>query len=617
MIAATQRLESLPPAKPVAATDSFGWNRKDWLRIVLLVALTVGFWCYLTGRTSFAAWQVPLEYGLMGADADAQGVFSMIKAAADGEFHPLMVQKITRVGAPFYGNWSDFPTIEEWQLYLPGVLARWIGLFAAANVAVMVAHVLASVCFYTTARLMNCKCWWAFAGGITFGFAQFTWARSIHHLNVTNCWYIPICLLIAGWITRDEMGPLWRRRYSFSLLAAFLIGMQNPYYTNMFLQLAILGAFYQYFRQGWRPIQQAAGIVAAAACGFFLMNLDTFIYRLEQGANPGAMVREYRWLELSALKFVDLFIPPQNHNLLGWIGSAYYGPAGREFDPAIAKMVSFPGEVPASCYLGILGIACLIWLAVISVRRLVAETGRPLPLAAWQVLWILAYAAVGGLNCLAGLLGATLFRSSNRYCIFILPILLLFAIKRLSRKSMESGIEAGTIGLCILLALWDQMPTMAQTRANLTELSHMVDSDRQFTKEIEENLPKGAMVFQLPIIDYPESPSFGVSSSEQFRPYLHSKDLRFSFGAVKGRPWLAWQRELGEMSFPDSIRRMESLGFAAVYVNRRGFQDRGESILNSFKELGYSKFIESKAADIFCVLIHSAAHPVLPSDLVP
>ena len=158
MIAATQRLESLPPAKPVAATDSFGWNRKDWLRIVLLVALTVGFWCYLTGRTSFAAWQVPLEYGLMGADADAQGVFSMIKAAADGEFHPFMVQKITRVGAPFYGNWSDFPTIEEWQLYLPGVLARWIGLFAAANVAVMVAHVLASVCFYTTARLMNCKC---------------------------------------------------------------------------------------------------------------------------------------------------------------------------------------------------------------------------------------------------------------------------------------------------------------------------------------------------------------------------------------------------------------------------------------------------------------------------
>jgi len=182
---------------------------------------------------------------------------------------------------------------------------------------------------------------------------------------------------------------------------------------------------------------------------------------------------------------------------------------------------------------------------------------------------------------------------------------------------MESGIEAGTIGLCILLALWDQMPTMAQTRANLTELSRMVDSDRQFTKEIEENLPKGAMVFQLPIVDYPESPSFGVSSSEQFRPYLHSKDLRFSFGAVKGRPWLAWQRELGEMSFPDSIHRMESLGFAAVYVNRRGFQDRGESILNSFKELGYSKIIESKAADIFCVLIHSAAHPVLPSDLVP
>jgi phosphoglycerol transferase len=597
--------------------DTFGWNRREWLRIALLVALAVGFWCYVTGRTHEAAWQVPLEYGLKGADGDAQAVYSHIKAASEGEFYPFLVKNITRVGAPFYGNWSDFPIIEEWQFYLPGVLARWIGLFAAANVSVLVAQVLACVCFYITARLMDCKWWWAFAGGIAFGFAQFASARSIHHLMVTHYWYIPFCLLIADRVTRNEMGGLRQRRYLVSLLAAFLIGMQNPYYTNMFLQLVMLGAFYQYFRQGWRPVQQAAGIVAAAACGFFLMNVDSWIYRLGHGANPGAVLREYRWLELSALKFVDLLVPPQDHSLLGWIGSAYYGLAGREYDPAVAKMVAFPGEVPPSCYLGLLGIACLVWLAVVSVRRLVAKTGRPLPLAAWQVLWILAYAAVGGLNCLAGLLGATLFRSSTRYCIFILPILLLFAIKRLSRKPMDPKVSMLIASLCALLALWDQTPQVAQAKANLAELSRVVESDRQFTMEIEANLPKGAMVFQLPIMDYPESPAPGVSSSEHFRPYLHSRDLRFSFGAMKGRPWLAWQQELGKMAFPDAVHRMESLGFAAVYVNRNGFQDRGVSILNSFKQLGYSQIIESKAGDLFCVLIHPAAHPILPAGVAP
>jgi len=616
--AAIHEATSTSIIKPGPTGNRFGWNHREWLRIVALVALAGAFWCHVTGRTHEAAWQVPLEYGQRGADADAIGFMSHIKEAAEGEFTLFAPRNISRLAAPYYASLSDVPITEGWQLYLPGVLARFIGLFAAVNAAIMVAQVLGCVCFYITARLMDCKWPWAFAGGITFGFAQFAFARSVHHFNVTQYWYIPFCLLIAGWVTRNEMGGLRQRRYLISLLAAFLIGMQNPYYTNMFLQLVLLGAFYQYFRQGWRPIQQAAGIVAAAACGFFLMNINTFAYHLSHGKNPGAIIREYKWMEFSALKFVDLLVPPQNHSLLGWIGSAYYGPTGREYDPAFSKMVAFPSEVPPSCYLGLLGIACLVWLAVVSVRRLLAETGRPLPLAAWQVLWILAYAAVGGLNCLAGLLGMTIFRSSTRYCIFILPILLLFAIKRLSRKSMETGMEVITIGLCILLALWDQTPPVAETKANLTEISRVVESDREFTQQIETRLPKASMVFQLPIMKFPESPAPGMPSYDHFRPFLHSKDLRFSFGGVKGRSWLQWQQDVAQLgSLPEVIHRIESYGFAAVYGNRHGLQDKGDRILKSMRELGYTEVIESKAGDLFCILIHPAAHPILPAGVVP
>ena len=615
--AAIHEATPTPIIKPDTTGDRFGWNHREWLRIVALVALAGVFWCYLTGRTHEAAWQVPLEYGQKGADGDAMGFMSHIKEAEEGEFTLFAPRNISRLAAPYYASLSDIPITEGWQLYLPGVLARFIGLFAAVNAAIMLAQVLGCVCFYITARLMDCKWWWAFAGGITFGFAQFAFARSVHHLNVTNYWYIPFCLLIAEWVTRNEMGGLLQRRYLISLLAAFLIGMHNPYYTNMFLQLVLLGAFYQYFRQGWRPVQQAAGIVAAAACGFFLMNVNSFAYHLSHGKNPGALVREYKWLEFSALKFVDLLVPPQNHGLLGWIGSAYYGLAGREYDPAVARMVAFPSEVPPSCYLGLLGIACLIWLAVVSVRRLVAETGRPLPLAAWQVLWILAYSAVGGLNCLAGLLGATLFRSSTRYCIFILPILLLFAIKRMSKKSMFPGATMINAGFCVLLALWDQTPPIAEANANLAEISRLVESDREFTQQIEARLPKAAMIFQVPIMEFPESPAPGMPSYDHFRPFLHSKDLRFSFGGVKGRSWLQWQQEVAQLgSLQEVISRIESYGFAAVYGNRRGLEDKGDGILKSMRELGYTEVIESKGGDLFCVLIHPAAHPILPAGVV-
>jgi phosphoglycerol transferase len=212
----------------------------------------------------------------------------------------------------------------------------------------------------------------------------------------------------------------------------------------------------------------------------------------------------------------------------------------------------------------------------------------------------------------------TIFRSSTRYCIFILPILLLFAIKRLSRKSMETGMEVITIGLCILLALWDQTPPVAETKANLTEISRVVESDREFTQQIETRLPKASMVFQLPIMKFPESPAPGMPSYDHFRPFLHSKDLRFSFGGVKGRSWLQWQQDVAQLgSLPEVIHRIESYGFAAVYGNRHGLQDKGDGILKSMRELGYTEVIESKAGDLFCILIHPAAHPILPAGVVP
>jgi len=588
--------------------------KDELLRIAVLVVIAVGLWCWLMGRFTPAAWNVPLEYGMKGADGDAMGFLAHIKGAQEGEFGILAPRNVSRLAAPYYAAVSDVPVTEGWQLYLPGVLARFIGLFAAANFAIMLSQVLACVCFYIVARWLDCKWWWAFAGAFVFGFSQFAFARSLHHINVTNYWHIPLCLLIAGWITRNEMGELRSRRYLFSLIASFFIGMQNPYYTGMFLQLALLGAFYQYFRVGWTPVRQACGFVAASACGAVFMQLNSLFYHLTHGPNHGAIVREFKWLEFSALKFVDLLIPPQNHPLLGRIGLAYYGSPGREYDMSFPKMVAFPSEVPPSCYLGILGIAALVWLTVISVRRLVVENerGRNLPLEAWQVLWILAFSCVGGINCLLGIIGITVFRSTTRYSIFILPILLLFALKRISRIRLDPEMGMCAAGFCALLALWDQTPPIT-TAAKLAEDARVVDSDRQFTREIEARLPAAAMVFQIPIMENPESPAPGMPSYDHFRPYIHSSKLRFSFGGIKGRPWLNWQKELSQQSFPDVIRNIEAFGFAAVYVNRNGFMDRAEGILKEFHRLGYNEVIESTMGDLFCVPIHPSLHPVLPA----
>ena len=169
-------------------------------------------------------------------------------------------------------------------------------------------------------------------------------------------------------------------------------------------------------------------------------------------------------------------------------------------------------------------------------------------------------------------------------------------------------------GICALVALWDQTPPVT-TEAKLADDVRLVDSDHALAQQLEARLPKGAMIFQLPVMDFPEAPAPGMPSYDHFRLYLHSEHLRFSFGAVKGRPWLQWTKNLGS-SFTEVVHNIENYGFAAVYVNRNGFEDKGAGILQSFRKLGYTEVIESQAGDLFCVLIHPASDPILPSGKV-
>ena len=121
---------------------------------------------------------------------------------------------------------------------------------------------------------------------------------------------------------------------------------------------------------------------------------------------------------------------------------------------------------------------------------------------------------------------------------------------------------------------------------------------------MEAALPPNAMVFQLPIMEFPEAPSPGVPPYDHFRPYLYSRQLRFSFGSMKGRPREQWQKELGQMPFEQAVARIKERGFAAIFINRNGFPDKGRQIEDKLVEMGYSAPpIRSAAGDLTCILL--------------
>jgi hypothetical protein len=113
-------------------------------------------------------------------------------------------------------------------------------------------------------------------------------------------------------------------------------------------------------------------------------------------------------------------------------------------------------------------------------------------------------------------------------------------------------------------------------------------------------------------MDFPESPVPGVYAYDHFRPYLYTKDLRYSYGSNKGRVQDAWQRLIVAMPPAEQIAALERYGFSGIYVNRAGYPDRGEAMLNQFKAAGRTEVIESPLKDLYCVVLKPSATPELP-----
>jgi phosphoglycerol transferase len=183
---------------------------------------------------------------------------------------------------------------------------------------------------------------------------------------------------------------------------------------------------------------------------------------------------------------------------------------------------------------------------------------------------------------------------------------------RLTRRwhwGQVSAIAAATLAV----ALWDQVPP-APTRGEVRKIHQQVVSDGKVTSALEAKLPARAMIFELPVADYPEVPPIGAMQDyEHFRPYLQSRSLRFSYGSHNGRARENWQREAIELGTANLVRTLERSGFAAVLINKKAYADRAASLLTELRSAGRSEMLVD-SEDFVSISLHPDSDPVLPPE---
>jgi hypothetical protein len=576
------------------------WSRElGWAFLWSLVV--AGLWITNSGLWVSEAWHLPAIYG-----GDGLQILGWIKGAAEGDYHVFGMSFISRLGAPFEANWNDYPMYEKPFTVLLGYVARVGGLYLAANLGMLLTHMTATIGFYLAARWFRWERWWCGVGAVVFGLQFYLSFRGQGHLLLALTYTLPFALLTTWLVSASRRMSRWSPNWGLCLTVDFVMGASSPYFLYLHLQLMALAMVTQWLRDARRDnLEAGVATMAAAAAGFLSVHTGMLLTRLFAGTNAMAVKRHYGDAEIFALRPMEMFLPPAGHR------SDIFGRIGTEYQ----NVLTYVQPESGSPYLGIVG-ALLALAMVIQVLRGVARRQRTAGLLPfWQAIWILLFSVVGGGNALLFLFGVDTFRASNRNSVFIATAVLLWAVPRAARltRGWRHPFQILLGGGVIMLAAWDQLPPNPRAD-NAKVVAAKVAADRSFVDQLESRLPKGATVFQLPVVKFPEARLVSeLDPYDHLRLYLNGSKMRLSFGSNKGRMDAAWQLNVERLPPRDMIRRLESFGFHALVIDRGDLPHNGDALLQALAEIGYQPVPETGHPEFTAIRLRPTDQPLVPA----
>jgi hypothetical protein len=526
---------------------------------------------------------VPLVYR-----SDALSGGSAIKGTLENGWY----ESNPRLGAPFGQNLHDFPIADNLQF----ALARIFGLFtdqwgAVYNAVYLVTFPLTAMAAMWFLRVVGARRASAFFTGMLYAFTPYHFFHGEPHLALSILFVVP---LFAGVVFKVVDGRrIWRRSEGTrwfnplawftttslgTLLALALIGSSSSYYSVFGLIFMGVAIVVSALRK--RFALSGQGIVAVAILiVVMLANMAPDIaYQHSEGTSAAAFERQPLESEMYAFKLAGLVLPVPWHRIV----------ALAEFRSDYNADFPLPSESPALGAVAAVGFLFLLFLplCVAVVRRQLDSDGpfgRSQRILSMFAIVSFLCGTIGGFGTLFALFVSPDIRAWNRIIVYLalfslasvallLDAAIAWGLRRAgtSRPALGRVVAVGMAGVIALIGLYDGTPPRAWNAE--PGVLRAWSNDVDYTARIEGRMPKGSSIFELPAMPYPESETIHrMTDYEAVRPYLHSKDLRWSYGGVKGRPQADWQAAAALMDTPDLLTALSAAGFTGLHIDRFGY----------------------------------------------
>jgi phosphoglycerol transferase len=478
-----------------------------------------------------------------------------------------------RLGYPFGYDRLDFPRFDSLNYALMGPVAAVTGEAGLAmNLYYLASYYLIGLTALFAFRQLGLSFATALLCAVAYAFLPYHQIRGVAHLTNGTYFLAPLAALVLTWVARArlDLNAASRERWLIALGTAVLLPLQTPYNGVFFgllcvaaCGIALAGA------PRWRVVWPACILVLAVSSAFLLEQVPAMRHEAMAGPNPAVAARSAAESELYALRVNQLVLPPTFHRF------EPFARAKRAFDASVAV----PAVESRDQYLGILGLFGVLGLAwslartAGSARTARSELEMHVLIATFFVIAILAFAVSSGLATLFAHFVTTKIRATNRIFPFLAFPVLLGAGWLL--QSLLTRIKPAVPRIALLAAIGIVALADVTTPRLLAEHEALVrqfDSDREFFTGVERELPPSAAVFELPAAWYPEQGSIGdMPDYESFKPYLHSRRLRFSYGGANGREGHAWATTVQSLPADVMVSQLRQQGFSAVLLHARAY----------------------------------------------
>jgi hypothetical protein len=468
------------------------------------------------------------------------------------------------LGAPNSQELYDYPVISQETLNV--LLFRILGLGTGdpalvINLFFLLTFPLTALTSFLVLRRLAVSRGIALVIALLFALLPYHFQRGEPHLFLAAYYAVPLGAYLAIAVFRgDNLFGRWRPLLITAVMCAVVATASGSgYYAVFTVVLVVVAALLRFVVRREREALVAGGAVVAAILAVSLVQLaPTIVYRAANGTNDQVAKRFWFESESYSLRLTNLLLPVDGHRI---------GPLARWKSEYTEQI---PQTEARSATLGIIGSIGFVWLVAVAVAA-IAGIGRRYELglhAGLATLTVTAFllATTGGFSTFIAVIWPQI-RSWNRLSVFIafFSLTAVALLLRLLERRLRGPVFAGVLAVLLAVGVFDQTTTAYVPPYRAVEAAW--NDDAAFFAALGNRLPADARIVQLPYEPFPEPVNTPVGIYEPAKAYLHSDDVHWSWGAMRGRPE-DWAAMLAGKPAAEVVAAAREEGFTGILLDR-------------------------------------------------